>query len=68
MKIFKPIRYQWVGPLIALFLGVSSIYNPKPSMHFIVAWIILVAFAIVLLIIGIVNHYQFIKEKLMERI
>jgi hypothetical protein len=63
MRIFKPVGYQWIGPLLVLLSGFINLCNPSLSELFRIIWIILVSLSIIMVIIGIVNHCKLISKK-----
>jgi hypothetical protein len=63
MRILKPREFQWIVPLLVLISGVLklSILNLPDTLRKYL--MIIVSLSIILLIIGIINHYRFIIKK-----
>jgi hypothetical protein len=63
MRILKPIGFQWIAPLLVLISGILnlSIHSMPDTLR--LSWKILVFISIILVIIGIINHYRFIIKK-----
>jgi hypothetical protein len=63
MKAFKPKRFQWLGPLLVMISGVLCLSNPTMSKNLKIAWLILMPIAIIMALIGVINHYKIEKHK-----
>lgn len=63
MRILKPRGFQWIAPLLVLIIGVLNLSNRNLSETKRISWMILVFLSIILVIIGIINHYRLIIKK-----
>jgi hypothetical protein len=63
MRIFKPVGFQWVVPLLVLISGLINLCNPNLSESIRILWIILISLSFMSVIVGIVNHRKLIIKK-----
>lgn len=63
MRILKPRGFQWIGPLLGLISGILNLSIHSMPDRLRLSWKILVFLSIILVIIGIINHYRLIIKK-----
>jgi hypothetical protein len=62
MRIFKPKGFQWLLPLLVLASGVINLTNPSLSDSLKTVWWVFIPILIIVVIIGVINHYKLLKS------
>lgn len=59
MKLIKPVKNGWIAPLIIIFSGIINLSIEGLSETLKLGWYIVMSFALILTIIGAINHFKY---------